>query len=57
MDALSVVVRAGTVTAIRPVTVIGAATSAGTHYAGQERAPDELRAAGLLSSSSGPGSP
>jgi arginase len=33
---------------MRPVTVIGAATSAGTHYAGQERAPDALRAAGLI---------
>ena len=30
------------------VTVIGAATSAGTHHAGQERAPDALRAAGLI---------
>ena len=35
-------------TAMRPVTVIGAATSAGTHHAGQERAPDALRAAGLI---------
>jgi arginase len=35
-------------TAMRPVTVIGAATSAGTHHAGQERAPDEMRAAGLI---------
>jgi arginase len=33
---------------MRPVTVIGAATSAGTHYAGQERAPDAMRAAGLI---------
>ena len=33
---------------MRPVTVIGAATSAGTHHAGQERAPDEMRAAGLI---------
>ena len=33
---------------MRPVTVIGAATSAGTHHAGQERAPDALRAAGLI---------
>jgi arginase len=33
---------------VRPVTVIGAATSAGTHHAGQERAPDALRAAGLI---------
>jgi arginase len=29
------------------VTLIGAATSAGSHHAGQERAPDALRAAGL----------
>lgn len=28
--------------------IIGAATSAGTHHAGQERAPDELRAGGLI---------
>jgi arginase len=33
---------------MRPVTVIGAATSAGTHHAGQERAPDAMRAAGLI---------
>jgi arginase len=33
---------------MRPVTIIGAATSAGTHHAGQEQAPDALRAAGLL---------
>ncbi len=33
---------------MRPVTIIGAATSAGTHHAGQERAPDEMRAAGLI---------
>ena len=33
---------------MRPVTVIGAATSAGSHHAGQERAPDALRAAGLI---------
>jgi len=33
---------------MRPVTVIGAATSAGTHHAGQERAPDALRTAGLI---------
>lgn len=31
----------------RRVTLIGAATSAGTHHAGQERAPDALRAAGF----------
>jgi arginase len=30
------------------VTVIGAATSAGTHHAGQEQAPDELRAGGFI---------
>jgi arginase len=30
------------------VVVLGVATSAGTHHAGQERAPDALRAAGLL---------
>jgi arginase len=33
---------------MRPVTVIGAATSAGTHHAGQEQAPDALRAGGLI---------
>ncbi len=33
---------------MRPVTIIGAATSAGTHHAGQERAPDAMRAAGLV---------
>jgi len=33
---------------MRPVTVIGAATSAGTHHAGQERAPDAMRAAGFI---------
>ena len=33
---------------MRPVTVIGAATSAGTHHAGQDRAPDAMRAAGLI---------
>ena len=33
---------------MRPVTIIGAATSAGTHHAGQERAPDAMRAAGLI---------
>jgi arginase len=48
MDSLSVAVLAEVVTAMRPVTVIGAATSAGTHHAGQERAPDEMRAAGLI---------
>jgi arginase len=32
----------------RPVTIIGAATSAGTHHAGQERAPDALRAGGFI---------
>ncbi|HSZ41875.1 MAG TPA: arginase family protein [Trebonia sp.] len=31
----------------RRVIVLGAATSAGTHHAGQERAPDALRAAGF----------
>src|ERR1700753_2709673 len=31
------------------VTVMGAATSAGAHYAGQERAPQALRDAGLIS--------
>ena len=40
--------RAEGMTATRPVTVIGAATSAGTHHAGQERAPDAMRAAGLI---------
>jgi arginase len=35
------------VTAYRRVTLIGAATSAGTHHAGQEQAPDALRAAGF----------
>jgi arginase len=30
------------------VTVIGAATSAGSHHAGQDRAPDALRAAGFV---------
>jgi arginase len=48
MDSLSVAALAEAVTAMRPVTVIGAATSAGTHHAGQERAPDEMRAAGLI---------
>jgi hypothetical protein len=33
---------------MRPVTIIGAATSAGTHHAGQERTPDALLAAGLI---------
>jgi arginase len=32
----------------RRVTVVGAATSAGTHHAGQERAPDALRAGGFI---------
>ena len=32
----------------RHVMAIGAATSAGTHHAGQERAPDALRAGGLF---------
>jgi arginase len=32
----------------RQVAVIGAATSAGTHHAGQERAPEAMRAAGFL---------
>jgi arginase len=31
-----------------PVTIIGAATSAGAHHAGQERAPAVLRAAGFV---------
>ena len=31
----------------RRVAILGAATSAGTHHAGQERAPDALRARGL----------
>ena len=31
-----------------PVTVIGAATSAGSHHAGQEKAPSALRAAGFV---------
>jgi arginase len=35
-------------TGARRVTVLGAATSAGTHHAGQERAPDALRAGGLV---------
>ena len=48
VDSVSVAVRAEAVTAMRPVTVIGAATSAGTHHAGQERAPDAMRAAGLI---------
>jgi len=48
VDPVPAVVRAEAVTATRPVTVIGAATSAGTHHAGQERAPDALRAAGLV---------
>ena len=39
---------AGVVTGARRVTVLGAATSAGTHHAGQERAPDALRAGGLV---------
>jgi arginase len=48
MYSVYVVVRAEAVRAMRPVTVIGAATSAGTHHAGQERAPDAMRAAGLI---------
>lgn len=48
VDSVSVAVRAEAVTAMRPVTVIGAATSAGTHHAGQDRAPDAMRAAGLI---------
>jgi arginase len=32
----------------RQVIVLGAATSAGTHHAGQERAPDALRAGGFV---------
>jgi arginase len=36
------------VTDARRVTILGAATSAGTHHAGQERAPDALRAGGFL---------
>ena len=32
----------------RRVALLGAATSAGTHHAGQERAPDALRARGLI---------
>jgi arginase len=32
----------------RQVAVLGAATSAGTHHAGQERAPEAMRAAGFL---------
>jgi arginase len=39
---------AGVVTGARRVTVLGAATSAGTHHAGQERAPDALRAGGFV---------
>ncbi len=35
-------------TTARRVIVLGAATSAGTHHAGQERAPDALREAGLV---------
>lgn len=31
------------------ITVIGAATSAGSHHAGQENAPAALRAAGFVS--------
>jgi arginase len=46
------VFRVGAVTRVgagaRPVTVLGAATSAGTHHAGQERAPYELRAGGFI---------
>jgi arginase len=38
----------GAVTDARRVTILGAATSAGTHHAGQERAPDALRAGGFL---------
>jgi arginase len=37
-----------TAKAARRVVVLGAATSAGTHHAGQERAPDALRAAGFV---------
>ena len=48
VDSVSVAVRAEAVTAMRPVTIIGAATSAGTHHGGQERAPDAMRAAGLV---------
>jgi arginase len=48
MVSVPMVVRAEVVTAMRPVTVIGAATSAGTHHAGQEQAPDAMRAAGLI---------
>jgi len=33
---------------MRRVRVLGAATSAGTHHAGQERAPDALRAGGFV---------
>jgi arginase len=35
-------------TTARRVIVLGAATSAGTHHAGQERAPDALREVGLV---------
>ncbi len=42
----------GAVTRVEPgrrqVTVLGAATSAGTHHAGQERAPRALRAGGFI---------
>jgi len=33
---------------MREIRVVGAATSAGTHHAGQERAPDALRAGGFV---------
>jgi arginase len=39
---------AGVVTGAQRVTLLGAATSAGTHHAGQERAPDALRAGGFV---------
>jgi arginase len=38
----------GAVGGTRRVTVLGAATSAGTHHAGQESAPDALRAGGFV---------